>query len=73
MVRVRAITSHVILRRDGGKMSKAQELEHLRRQKVLKDLNCRLKAGVKDGLSITGRGITAQGNRRRLFPRISCL
>ena len=45
---------------DGGKMSGA-DLERLRRQKVLKDLNSRLATGIKAGLSITGHKIPIQG------------
>ena len=37
------------------------DLERLRRQKVLKDLNSRLTTGTKDGLSITGHKIPIQG------------
>ena len=41
--------------------SMEQEGERLRRQKVLRELNSRLTAGSKVGLSITGRGISLQG------------
>lgn len=41
-------------------MSRA-DLERLRRQKVLKDLNSRLTAGTKAGLTITGHKIPIQG------------
>ncbi len=37
------------------------DLERLRRQKVLKDLNSRLAPGTKAGLSITGHKIPIQG------------
>ena len=37
------------------------DLERLRRQKVLKDLNSRLATGIKAGLSITGHKIPIQG------------
>ena len=47
---------------DGGKMSTTElELERLRRQKVLRDLNSRLTAGSKVELSITGSRIPVQG------------
>ena len=39
------------------------ELERLRRQKVLADLNSRLTAGSKAGLSITGHKISVQGTK----------
>ena len=45
----------------GGKMSSA---EHLRRQKVLEELNYRLTADAEVGLSITGHRIPIQGMRR---------
>ena len=44
------------------------DLERLRRQKVLKDLNSRLTTGTKAGLSITGHKIPIQG---RLQVRVS--
>ena len=37
--------------------------EHLRRQKVLEDLNSRLTANAKVGLSVTGHRIPIQGMR----------
>ena len=45
-------------------MPREQEVERLRRQKVLKDLNSRLTAESKVNLSITGRGLALQGMPR---------
>ena len=52
----------LMLMLNGGKMSR--DLERLRRQKVLKDLNSRLTAGTKAGLTITGHKIRIQGTSR---------
>lgn len=48
-------------------MPREQEVERLRRQKVLEDLNSRLTAGSKVNLSITGRGLALQGMPRSLL------